>query len=326
MKLKICVYGAGAGGGHFAVKLARAGHDVSIVARGPQLDAIRQQGLRLRNGEEVLEASVTASEDPRELGVQDFVIVSVKATALGEITDRLAPLVSKSTSVVFPQNGIPWWYPVGLSAACPPLPLFSLGRRFLDVVQPEQVIGGIIYSANEIEAPGVIRNNSPGYNRLDVGGMNDKETSAVSELRSALEHAGLLSERMINIRSAVWRKLLANMSGSAIALVTRKKSAACRDDAAMSEIFRRLVREGAAVAAASGFPLDVDPDAMLARLSDHKPSILQDYEQKRPMEIAEILLAPIAFARAASVTTPTLDVIAALATNMAVERGLYISQ
>ena len=319
------MYGAGAGGGHFAVKLARAGHEVSIVARGPQLDAIRQNGLQLRSGAEILEARVRASEYPSELGVQDLVIVSVKATALGDVAEKLAPLVREETPVVFPQNGIPWWYPVGLSVECPSLPFFSLGQKFLKVIRPEQIIGGIIYSANEIEAPGVVRNNSPGYNRLDVGAINDEDTSAVSEIHSALRNSGLLSEVVESIRTAVWVKLLANMSGSAIALVTQRKSAACRDDIAMSEIFRKLVREGAAIAAASGFPFRVDPDAMLSRLADHKPSILQDYEQNKPMEIAEILLAPVAFARALSVPTPTLDVIAALATNMAVERGLYKS-
>ena len=324
--MKICVYGAGAGGGHFAVKLALAGHDVSIVARGPQLEVVRQSGLRLLSGADVLDAKVQASDNPSELGAQDIVIVAVKATALSEVADRLSPLLKKSTSVLFPQNGIPWWYSDGLSNAYPtppPLPLFSLREQFLRLMRPEQVIGGIIYSANEIEALGIIKNNSPDYNRLDIGSIEDQETAAGSELRSVLQGAGLRSSRVESIRKSVWLKLLANMSGSAIALVTRKKSAACRGDVAMSEIFRRLVREGAAIAAASGFLLDVDPDAMLASLSDHKPSLLQDFEQKRPMEIAEILLAPGAFARAASVATPTLDVISALAMSMAVERGLY---
>ena len=101
-------------------------------------------------------------------------------------------------------------------------------------------------------------------------------------------------------------------------------SSACRDDPAMCDVFRRLVRESATIAAANGFPLDFDPEAMLSRLADHKPSILQDYEQSRQMEIAEILLAPLAFARAVNIPTPTLDVFAALAKNMAAERGLYM--
>jgi 2-dehydropantoate 2-reductase len=224
---------------------------------------------------------------------------------------------------VFPQNGMTWWYPVGLPAQhCKPpaIPIFDLATPFLAAMRPDQVVGGIIYSANEIEAPGLVKNNSPTHNRLEIGAIGPAPD--VAALRETFERAGILSPDPGDIRAAMWTKLVNNMSGSAIGLATRSPSDGARKDAALSEIYRRLVREGLSVAAAHGYPLDLDPDRMLGRLLNHKASLLQDYEQGRPMEIVEIVLAPLAFARAAKIATPTLDTVAAIVTKLAKDRGL----
>ena len=340
--MRICIFGAGASGGHFAVRLARAGHDVSVIARGPHLAAIRERGLQLKTGAELLAAQVTASDTPDDLGQQDLVIVSTKATALPAIAPHIAPLVGKDTLVLFPQNGMTWWYPVGLPSQHPQppaLPIFELAKPFLAAMRKDQVLGGIIYSANEVEAPGVIKNNSPTHNRMEIapiaahsreGGNSVQDAGSplsrgradVEALREALQRAGILSPDPGDIRAAVWTKLVNNMSGSTIGLATASPSDGARKDAALSEIYRRVMREGLRIAAAHGYALDIDPDRMLRRLLDHKASILQDYEQHRPMEIAEIVLAPVAFARAANIATPTLDTVAAIVTKLARDRGL----
>jgi 2-dehydropantoate 2-reductase len=326
--VRICIYGAGASGGHFAVRLARAGHDVSVIARGPHLAAIREKGLQLRSGDEVLSATVAAGEKPGDLGPQEAVIVATKATALPVIAAQIAPVVGKDTLVIFPQNGMTWWYPVGLPAqhpAPPAIPIFDLAKPFLAAMRPDQVIGGIIYSANEVEAPGVIKNNSPTHNRLEIASiaaLSRGRTDRISELRASFESAGILSPDPGDIRAAVWTKLVNNMSGSTIGLATASPSDGARKDPALAEIYCRVMREGLSIAAAHGYALDLDPKRMLARLLDHKASILQDYEQGRPMEIAEIVLAPLAFARSARIATPTLDTIAALVTKLAKDRGL----
>lgn len=325
--MRICIYGAGASGGHFAVRLARAGHDVSVIARGPHLAAIRDYGLVLHSGGEILKADVAASDNPGEFGEQDVVIVATKATALPQIAAQIGPVVGKDSLVVFPQNGITWWYPQGLSQSLPrppALPVFDLANSFLSAMRVDQVVGGVIYSANEIEAPGVIRHNSPDLNRMDIGAVDGCETNPIAALRKALEQAGIHSPAVGDIRAAVWAKLLANMSGSTLALATGSRSDGARTDEGLKEIYRRIVREGLAIAAAHGFSLDdkLDPDKMIARLLHHKPSLLQDYEQGRPMEIAEIILAPVAFARAASLATPTIDTLAAIVTKMARDRDL----
>jgi 2-dehydropantoate 2-reductase len=323
--VRICIFGAGASGGHFAVRLARAGQDVSVIARGPHLAAIRERGLQLKTGAELLSAEVAASDAPNDLGPQDLVIVATKATALPAIAPHIAPLVGKDTLVLFPQNGMTWWYPVGLPAQHPQppaIPIFELAKPFLAAMRPDQVLGGIIYSANEVEAPGVIKNNSPTHNRLEFAAIGGREPPALAAIRKHFEHAGILSPDPGDIRVAVWTKLVNNMSGSTLGLATGSPSDGARKDAALSEIYCRVMREGLSIAAAHGYTLDLDPERMLARLLNHKASILQDYEQHRPMEIAEIVLAPVAFARAAKIATPTLDTVAAIVTKLARDRGL----
>ncbi len=324
--MKVCVFGAGATGGNFAARLALAGNDVSVVARGAQLEAIRANGLELRSGPDVFHARPRASDDPTALGRQDIVIVGAKATGLGAVAAALAPLIGPETLVVFPQNGIPWWYPLRAVPGAPPppdLPVFRLAAAFAPVLPPERTIGGVIYSSNEVIAPGVVAHRNPPLNRLEIGPAADS-APPLDDLRAALEAAGIQSPAPAEIRAVVWRKLLVNMSASALALATGQLSSAPKTDPALGETFLRIVREGLAAAAAHGFPMpEIEPEALLARLPEHKPSILQDYELGRPMEIAEIVLAPAAFARAAGIETPTLDAIGAVTAALARARSLY---
>jgi len=309
-----------------AVRLARAGHDVSAVARGAQLAAIRDNGLRLLSGADEFTASVAASDDPAALGRQDLVIVAVKATALPEVAATIGPLVGPQTRIVFAQNGMQWWYPLGqddLPAAVRDIPIFALAPAFLRHMQPRQVLGGVLYTANAVQSPGVILNTSPTHNRIYFAPVVP-EGGDVADLRAAFSESGILSLPVEDVRERVWKKLIFNMSSSAIALVTGNMSSVTRKDPELAEVFGRIVREATAVAAAYGHELqdEMVPEQMLTVLLDHKPSILQDYEMGRRMEIAEILLAPLAMARAAQVPVPTLQTIAAIAARLARDRGL----
>jgi len=325
--MRICIYGAGAGGGHFAVRLHQAGHDVSVVARGANLAAIRANGLKLVSGQEELTARLTASDNPLDLGMQDLVIVTVKATALTSVAAGLGPLVGPHTLVLFTQNGMPWWYPLGLPEGLrqpPRLPSFALAEQFLKSVPAERILGGLIYSANEMREPGVVVNNSPGANRIDIAAISATSTGLAEPVRQAFQDAGIDSPPTADIRRAIWKKLLFNMSGSVIALATGNKASISRQDDALGAVYRRIVEEGLAIAAAHGYPLhdELVPEQMRQRTLDHKPSLLQDYEQRRPMEITEIVLAPLEFARAAGVPAPTLETVAAIVARLARDRGL----
>jgi 2-dehydropantoate 2-reductase len=326
-KMRICVAGAGGTGGHFGAKLGAAGHEVSVMARGAHLAAIERDGLTLLEEEARLTVPVRASADAADLGMQDFVLVGVKATGLRGIAAGLGPLVGPETMVGFPQNGMAWWYPLGLPPALPAppeIPVFGLQAEFLALLGPEQIVGGSIYSANEVVAPGVVRCNSPGRNSLSLGLITPGFEDKLADVRAAFSGAGIAAPAVEDIRRVMWSKLLMNMSGSVIGLAAGTVSSICRTDPALGAVYRAVLAEGLNIAAAYGYDLreTMQADALLVRMADHKPSLLQDYEQRRPMEIAEIVQAPLVFARAAGVAAPTLEVLAAIVTRRAMERGL----
>ena len=322
--MRICVFGAGAVGSHFAVRLALAGHDVACVIRGPHLDAVRADGLTLRVGAAEFKARVRASDDPAALGPQDVVISTLKATGVGSLATGLAPLLRDDTAVVFAQNGIPWWYDIGLAANHPTTPdlgFLDAGGRLRAAVPKARIIGGVIFSSNEMVAPGVVQNSSPERNRLLIGECDDRQSERIATLRAALSQALIESPEVPEIRETIWSKLLTNMSMSVLCLLTGQTARAVRDNPALAGVVPGLLDEANAVAQ-SCFPA-VKRVTRTGPAPAHKPSILQDYELGRAMEIDALVRAPAAFARAAGLSTPMLDLMAALAIRQAREKGLY---
>ena len=322
--MRICVFGAGAVGSHFAVRLALAGHDVSCVMRGPHLEAVKADGLTLRVGSGEFKAEVKASDDPAALGPQDVVVSTLKATGLSSLADGLQPLLGEDTAVVFAQNGIPWWYDIGISPTHPPVPdlaFLDSGGRLRAAVPKERIIGGVVFSSNEVIAPGVAANLSPERNRLLIGECDDRGSARIARLREALNAAGIESPDVKEIRETIWSKLLTNMSMSVLCLLTGQTARAVRDDPALADIVPRLLDEANGVAQGC-FP-EVKRVTRSGPAPDHKPSILQDYELGRAMEIDVLVRAPAAFARAAGLATPMLDMMAALAIRQARDKGLY---
>jgi 2-dehydropantoate 2-reductase len=322
--MRICIFGAGAVGSHFAVRLALAGHEVSCVMRGPHLDAVKANGLTLRVGDAEFSARVKASDDPAALGPQDFVISTLKATGLSSLATGLAPLLRDDTAIVFAQNGIPWWYDLGLPPDHPPPPNLSFldpGGRLRAAVSRERIIGGVIFSANELAAPGIVVNNSTDRNMLLVGECDDRATQRIERLRIALIEASIGSPPEPRIREVIWTKLIGNMSLSVLCLLTGQTVKAAVQDPALRDIVPRLLAEAQAVAR-SCYP-EVKRDTKGGGPADHKPSLLQDYELGRAMEIDALVRAPAAFARAAGLPTPMLDVVAAIAMRQARDKGLY---
>ena len=322
--MRICVFGAGAVGSHFAVRLALAGHEVSCVMRGPHLQAVKANGLTLRVGSGEFKAKVKASDDPAELGPQDVVISTLKATGVPSLDTGLQPLLGDDTSIVFAQNGIPWWYDIGLSPTHPPVPDLAFldpGGRLRAAIPKARIIGGVVFSSNEVIAPGVAANLSPERNRLLIGECDDRSSERIVQLRTALNDASIDSPEVAQIRETIWSKLLTNMSMSVLCLLTGQTARAVRDDAALADVVPRLLDEANSVAQ-SCFP-EVKRVTRSGPAPDHKPSILQDYELGRAMEIDVLVRAPAAFARTAGLPTPMLDMMAALAIRQARDKGLY---
>ena len=322
--MRICIFGAGAVGSHFAVRLAQAGHDVSCVMRGAHLAAVKARGLTLRVGDKETNAKVRASDDPAALGVQDLVISTLKATGVASLATGLKPLLGVDTPVIFAQNGIPWWYDIGLPAnhpATPDLGFLDPGGALRAAVPKARIIGGVIFSSNEVIEPGVVQNLSPNRNMLLIGECDDRASDRIGKLRALLEAASIASGPVAQIRETIWSKLLTNMSMSVLCLLTGQTARAVRDDPDLQDVIPRLLEEANSIA--QSYLPAIKRVTRSGPAPDHKPSVLQDYELGRAMEIDVLVRAPAAFARAAGLSTPTLDMLAALATQKARSKGLY---
>jgi len=317
--MKLCVFGAGAVGGHIAAKLAAAGNDVSVIARGAHLQAMRSRGLKLLHGEQTIVGKVRAAETAAELGAQDAVFVTLKANLLGAFAEQCAPLLGRDTAVVFVQNGIPWWYDARLVRLDP-------GGKLARAVAPERVVGGVAYSANEIVEPGVIENHVPGNNMLVIGRPDRKDTALVQALRKVLGDADLSSPALEDIRQSIWSKLGQNLWTSTLCTLTRLRVAEVQEHGELKAIAARAGEEAAAIARALGVAIERAPKRPSGKASSgaaHKPSMLQDYERGRPMEVEAQLMAPLSLARLEKVHTPTLDVLVSLVAVQAAAKGLF---
>ncbi|MFN2646746.1 MAG: ketopantoate reductase family protein [Burkholderiales bacterium] len=317
--MKLCVFGAGAVGGHIAAKLAAAGHEVGVVARGAHLAAMRGRGIKLLHGDRTIIGRVHAAETAAELGRQDAVFVALKANMLGAFAEQCAPLLRHDTPVVFAQNGIPWWYDERLERLDP-------GRRLAHAVSSDQVLGGVAYSANEIVEPGVIENHVPDNNMVVIGRPDRRESGELGRLRAALEAADISSPAVEDIRQSIWAKLAQNLWTSTLCTLTGLTVREVQSHALLKPLAAAALDEATAIARALGVAIERAPRRPSGKASSgaaHKPSMLQDCERGRPMEVEAQLMAPLTLARAAKVHTPLLDVLVPLVAAKAEARGLY---
>jgi len=320
--MRICVFGAGAVGGHLAAKLAASGHDVSVVARGAHLLAMQRNGVKLVHGGKTIVGRVRAAANAGELGVHEAVLVTLKANMLGAFAAQCAPLLAPDTAVVFVQNGIPWWYDERLTRLDP-------GGRLAAAVPRRNVVGGVAYSANEVVEPGVIDNHVPGNNMVVIGEVDNRQTARVRALRSALEAADVSSPEVEDVRQSIWSKLAQILANSTVCTLTGATVAQARADASLAALLKTAGEEVRAIAHALKISLEKAPQrpsgGHASNAAAHKPSMLQDYERGRPMEIEAQLKAPLELARAARVATPMLDALVALTAHKAAAKGLYVA-
>jgi 2-dehydropantoate 2-reductase len=324
--MKVCVYGAGAIGGHLAVRFARGGADVSVVARGPHLAAIQRNGLTVHAKDGQFNARVAASADPAELGPQDAVVVTVKAPALPQVAAGIAPLLRPDTGVAFVMNGIPWWYFHALPGPLEGgrLPRIDPGDALWRAVGPGRAIGGVVYAASAVVEPGVIDVEQP-RSRVVFGEPDGRVSERAQALAALLQAGGIVGEASPDIRTEIWNKLIGNLAGGTLAVLAGVAPRHVYAEPICAEAGKRVMQEAAAIAEALGSRPNHGFDQRIATQAsmDHKPSILQDLELGRPMEIDGLFDAPVELARMAGVAAPTLELLVALAKVRARGAGLY---
>ncbi|HZX65987.1 MAG TPA: 2-dehydropantoate 2-reductase [Myxococcales bacterium] len=324
--MKICVYGAGAIGGYMGAKLAHAGQDVTLIARGPHLEAMKKNGLTLKSEGETINVRPRATHDSREAGTQDYVILSVKAHALPGIADAVQPLLGPKTALVPAINGVPWWYFYKLPGLYENARLQSVdpGGVLWEKLPPSRVIGCIVYPAVDVIEPGVIEHTYS--NRFDLGEPDGSKTERAQAFSQAMIAAGLRAPVRTRIRDNLWVKLWGNLSFNMICSLTMASLDQVIADAGTKGLARQMMLEGQAVGEKVGvkFPLDVDARIQgAADVGVHKPSTLVDLERGRPMEIEALLGAVVEMAHLVELPVPLCEAVLALVRLRAKTAGTY---
>jgi 2-dehydropantoate 2-reductase len=313
--MKICVIGAGAIGGLLAAKLAEAGEEVGVVARGAQLKAIREHGLVLREEDKDIVARVAASDRIADLGEPDLIVLGMKAHQVAAVAPEVGSILGPRTLVLTAQNGIPWWYFFKHGGPREGVRLQSVdpGGVIAEHLPIDRVIATVVYPAAEIERPGVIRHvEGNRFSLAEIDGAKSERISAISEIFGG---AGFKAPVVTDVRTEIWTKLLGNLSFNPISALTHATlQDICRYPKTRA-LAMEMMREALAVAEAFGIRLRISLEKRIAgaeAVGAHKTSMLQDVESGRVLEADALIGSVIELARMADVATPHIDAIYAV--------------
>jgi 2-dehydropantoate 2-reductase len=323
--MKICIYGAGAIGGYLGAQLSLAGEDVTLIARGPHLEAMQAHGLKLRIGDDEHVARPRCTSDPAEAGEQDYVIVTLKAHSVPHIVDAMQPLLGPETAVVTAVNGVPWWYFYKLEGPWEDRRIESVdpGGKQWDRIGPERAIGCVVYPACDVPEPGVIQHISG--NRFTLGEPSGEKSERVMALGQRLIQAGFKAP-VRRIRDEIWIKLWGNLCFNPISALTQATLDVVATEAGTRSVARAMMLEAQAIGEKLGVRFGVDVDKRIdgaAAVGAHRTSMLQDLEKGRPMEIDALVTAVQEMGRMVELPTPTIDVVLALVQQRARVAGCY---
>jgi 2-dehydropantoate 2-reductase len=290
--MKYLIAGAGAIGAYLGARMARAGLDVTLVARGPHLRAMQENGVRVESAEENFEARPRVTGNLAEAGPADVVFLAVKAQGLPELAPQLAPVLGPETTVVSTQNGVPWWFfqAGGGPLAGSRLERVDPGGVISAAIEPRRVLASIVYFATEIVRPGVIRHTEG--DRISLGEPDGSRSERARQIARALVSAGFRCPVTARIRHEIWVKILGNVAFNPISVLTRATLAQITRDPEAAALARRIMEEAEAVARALGLELPVSIDQRMAGaagVGEHKTSMLQDLEAGRHMELEAIV-------------------------------------
>jgi 2-dehydropantoate 2-reductase len=324
--MKVCIYGAGAIGGYLGVELMRAGADVSLVARGAHLAAMRQNGLKLLIGDEERVVHPRCTDNPAELGEQDFVIICLKAHSITGVIEPMRPLLGERTRIVTAVNGIPYWYFYKHGGRHEGSALESIdpGGRQWNELNPARAIGCVVYPATEIEAPGVIRHVYG--NSFPLGEPSGEITPDVERLAALFAAAGMKAPVLDRIRDEIWLKLWGNVCFNPISALTHATLDVICTNPGTRALSRAIMLEAQAIAESLGVKFRVDVERRIEgarKVGAHKTSMLQDLERGRPVEIDPLITVVQEMGRMTGIATPALDAVLALVAQRTRLAGLY---
>lgn len=324
--MRICIYGAGAMGAHIGALLHRNGAEVTLIARGPHLEAMRKNGLRVLQGEEDFVVHPKVTSDPKEAGIQDYVIVALKAHSTPAVVPAMRPLLGPDTAVVTAQNGVPWWYFHKLAGPWEGTRLETVdpGGVQWSGIGPERAIGTVLWGACELPEPGVVKHMHG--DRMPLGEPDGSRSPRVEALSKALIAAGFKSPVRPKIRDEIWMKLWGNLSFNPVSALVHGTLEWMARDQDTKAVLRPMMEEAKAIAEKLGVRFAMTIDARIKTAEDvgpHKTSMLQDLEAGRPMEIDALISVVSELGRLVGVATPVIDVVQHLVTARARVAGIH---
>ena len=324
--MKICIYGAGAIGGWIGARLAAIGEPVSVVARGATLAALHTHGLRLQQTEGLLQVPVQAADNAAALGVQDLVVVAVKAPALAEVARGIAPLLGPHTIVLTAMNGVPWWFFQGFGGAYAGTSLKAVDASgaIAAAIPARHVVGCVVHASCALQAPGVVQHHFG--NKLILGEPSGQQTERAKALAALLKRAGFEAPLSEQIQRDTWYKLWGNMTVNPVSALTGATTDLILDDPLVRDFISQVMREAKEIGARIGIPIDQQPEdrhAVTRKLGAFKTSMLQDVEAGKPVELDALVTVVQELGVLTAVPTPFTDALLGLARLQARVKGLY---
>jgi 2-dehydropantoate 2-reductase len=325
--MKVCIYGAGAIGGWIGVGLAQAGCRLDVVARGATLDALQRDGLSVLRGDQRTRVAVNAVADAAELGVQDLVVIAVKAPALPAVAARIAPLLGPDTIVLTAMNGVPWWFlqgGFGGPLAGTQLEAVDPGGKIDAAIPARHVIGGVVHASCSLDGPGVVRHHFG--NGLIIGEPSGEATPRAQRLEAMLKQAGFDARLSAQIQKDVWYKLWGNMTVNPISALTGATTDLILNDELVRGFISTVMLEAREIGERIGVPIAESPEdrhTVTRKLGAFKTSMLQDVEAHRPVELDALVSVVRELGQRAGVATPFTDALLGLARLQARQLGLY---
>ena len=333
--MKVCIYGAGAIGGWIGVHLAQTGHDVSVVARGANLEALQKNGLQCvqtQSPEARLKAKVKVSALPADLGTQDLVVVAVKAPAMADVAQGIAPLLGPNTMVLTAMNGVPWWFFQGFGDKLQGATLNTIDPdgHIAKAIPAHHVVGCVVHSSCSLDGPGVVRHHfGQGLILGEPAEQNGKVSTLVQQLVADLQAAGFNASASAQIQKDVWYKLWGNMTVNPISAFTGATTDLILKDDLVRDFVSKIMLEAKAIGEKIGIPIAQTPEdrhAVTMKLGAFKTSMLQDVEAGKTVELDALVSVVRELGQITQVSTPYTDALLGLSRLHASVHGLYPAQ